>query len=99
YRTLKSRNISLRDLRIALLLEDKFSEWFELKRKVIEPSIEEINKKSDLKIAYKPLRKERSIDAIEFYIEIDTQIKMFEGQEQLKKLKKKIGIINSNKTT
>lgn len=88
YRSLKSRIISVLDLRIALQLNDKFEEYKELNRKVIKPSIEEINEKSDLKVAYKPIRKGRSIDSLEFYIEVDTQIQMFERQEKVKTLKK-----------
>lgn len=87
YRSLKSRVISVLDLRIALQLDNKFNEWFELKRKIIEPSVKEINEKSDLKVAYKQIRKGRSIDAIEFYIEINKQIDMFEKQKQVSKIK------------
>lgn len=91
------------DLRISLQLDDKFSDWFELRRKIIEPSVQEINEKSDLKVSYKPLRKDRSINSIEFYIEIDSQIKMFENQERIKTLKKdynkKINVYDSIKNT
>lgn len=92
YRSLKSRIISVLDLRIALQLDDKFNEWYELHRKIIKPSIEEINEKSDLKVAYKPLRKGRSIDSIEFFIEVDKQVDMFEKQNKVKALKKKLNI-------
>jgi plasmid replication initiation protein len=94
YRSLKSRIISVLDLRIALQLDDKFIIWADLSRYIIKPSIEEINGKSDLKIAYKPLRKGRSIDSIEFFIEVDRQVDMFEqqvkGQKKIKELKKQL---------
>lgn len=92
YRSLKSRIISVLDLRIALQLDNKFPDWFEVRRKVIDPSVQEINEKSDLKVAYKPLRKGRSIEFIEFFIEVDTQIKIFENQEKIKKLKKQLKV-------
>lgn len=103
YRTLESRIVSVLDLRISLQFDDKFPDWFELRRKIIVPSVQEINEKSDLKVFYKPLRKDRSINSIEFYIEIDSQIKMFENQERIKTLKKdynkKINVYDSIKNT
>lgn len=90
YRSLESRIISVVDLRVTLKLDDKFQEYKELRRKIIDPSVQEINEKSDLKVSYKPLRKGRFIDSIEFYIEVDTQIKIFENQRNIKKLKNQI---------
>lgn len=90
YRKIKSRTISVLDLRIALQLDDKYKEYKELRKQVIAPSIEEINEKSDLKIAYKPLRKGRSIDSIEFFIEVDNQISLLEQQSKVKELKRKL---------
>lgn len=90
YRKIKSRTISVLDLRIALQLDDKYKEYKELRKQVIAPSIEEINEKSDLKIAYKPLRKGRSIDSIEFFIEVDNQISLLEQQSKVKDLKRKL---------
>lgn len=90
YRSLRSRIISVIDLRVTLQLEDKYKDYKELRKQVIDPSINEINAKSDLKVSYKPLRKGRSINSLEFYIEVDTQIKMFENQEKVKLLQKQI---------
>jgi len=80
YRKIKSRIISIRDLRSALGVETKFSSWNDLKRYVIEKSIEEINLKSDLRASYKPIKKGRTFESIEFFIEIDSQIDFFEKQ-------------------
>lgn len=68
YRSLKSRIVSILDLRFTLQLDNKFKEWFELKRKVIDPSIKEINEKSDLLVDYVLIKKGRSIESIEFKI-------------------------------
>lgn len=75
YRTLKSRIISVSDLRIALQLDNKFLEFKELKRKVIEPAINEINEKSDLLIGYELIKKGRSVDSIKFLIKEKSKIK------------------------
>jgi plasmid replication initiation protein len=90
YRSLKSRMIRVVDLRIALQLEDKYKDYKELRKQVIDPSINEINAKSDLKVEYIPIRKGRSIESLEFYIEVDTQIKMLENQKKVKLLQKQI---------
>jgi plasmid replication initiation protein len=94
YRTLKTRIISIADLRNLLRLDGKFSVWGELKRKVIDPAIEEINTKSDLKIEYIALKTGRAFDAIEFFITVDEQIDMFErtenNKQKIKELKSKL---------
>lgn len=79
YRTLKIRVISILELRLALQLDDKFKIWNELNRKVIKPSIEEINEKSDLLISYQPLRKGRAIDSIKFSIKEKSKIKSIQN--------------------
>jgi len=76
YRTLKSRIVSVLDLRIALKLDDKFPEWFEFKRNVIDSSIKEVNEKSDLSIQYELIKKGRSIDSIKFSIKEKSKIKL-----------------------
>lgn len=75
YKALKSRILSVSDLRILLELYEKYFEFKELKRNVIDPSIEEINEKSDLLVDYKLIKKGRSIDSIEFIIKDKRKIK------------------------
>lgn len=75
YRTLKSRVISVIDLRVALQLDKKFKVWAELKRKVIETSLTEINEKSDLLVDYVLIKKGRTVDSIEFKIYEKSKIK------------------------
>jgi len=87
YRALKSRAISVLDLRIAFQLNDKFKEWFELKRKVIEPSIKEINEKSDLLIEYELMKKGRFIDSIKFSIAEKRKIKLLVNNNERQGLK------------
>lgn len=76
YRALKSRLLNVIDLRIALLLDNQFLEFKELKRNVIDPSIKEINEKSDLLIEYELIKKGRSIDSIKFLIKEKSKIKL-----------------------
>lgn len=89
YKTLKSRTISLLDLREALQLDSKFTVWADLNRYVINPSVKEINKKSDLEVYYRPLRKGRSIESIEFLIEVNKQNLGIQNIKEIKKMIKK----------
>jgi len=82
YRTLKSRVLNVIDLRIALLLDNRFLEFKELKRNVIDPSIKEINEKSDLSIEYEFIKKGRSIDAIKFSIKEKRKIKLIDDTKK-----------------
>jgi len=95
YRTLKYRVLSLSDLRIALQLDNKFKEWSDLKKFVINPSIVEINEKSDLLIEYQLIKKGRSIDSVKFLIKEKSKIK------QVQQAKKSVNeqVSERNETT
>jgi len=75
YKMAKKRDLSVSDLRIALSLNNKFKLWSEFKRNVIEPSIKEINGKSDLFVSYELIKKGRSIDSVKFLIKEKSKIK------------------------
>lgn len=51
------REISVEDLRNMLMTKDKYKTTKSLNQLLIKPCIEEINKHSDLKITYKPIKK------------------------------------------
>ncbi len=50
-----------------------YSRWVDLKRWAIEPAIEEINKYTDIKIAYRPLKEGRKITRVEFLMKAKTE--------------------------
>lgn len=60
--------IAIVDLKKYLSLEDRYKEYKGFRRKVIEPSITEINKFTDLKIEWTPCKQGRSIVSITFNI-------------------------------
>ena len=68
YKTLGERYISLEDFKKWLQLEDKYNRYNNLKQWVIDPSITEINEKSNLFIEYEPIKQGRKITGIEFRI-------------------------------
>lgn len=96
YRNLKKREITLEDFRLLLGVTDKFKEIKNLKAKVLEPALEEINTKSDLRVSYTQTKKGRVIHSFEFTILVDEQIEMFEkqtrGLNQLTEIKRKLKI-------
>lgn len=53
YKVIKSRNIEVNELREMLLLGNKYTRLFDLKKRVIEKAVKELNEKSDLSISYK----------------------------------------------
>lgn len=66
----KNINVSLDEFRLALNIEEDkiYQNYPELNRKIIKPGIEEINKKTDLQISYKPKRLGRKVNEIHFNI-------------------------------
>ncbi|MWN89244.1 RepB family plasmid replication initiator protein [Gilliamella sp. Pra-s65] len=53
YKVIKARNIEVKELREMLLLGNKYTRPFDLKKRVIEKAVKELNEKSDLNISYK----------------------------------------------
>lgn len=68
YRIGGEREISLTDLKDWLQISDKYPRYNNLKQWVIDPSIDEINEKSDLKVIYEPVKRGRKIVGLKFTI-------------------------------
>ena len=90
FRTLKNRTILISELRDLLNLNNKFLSWNDLKRSVIDKSVNEINSKSDLRVEYVPIKKGRSFVAIEFFIEVDRDVNFLENKARAEYYLKKI---------
>ena len=60
--------LSLDELKKRLELEDKYKEYFNFKRQVINKAQSEINKHSDLILEYEEIKQGRSVDSIKFII-------------------------------
>lgn len=90
FRTIKNRTILVSELRDLLNLNDKFLSWKDLRRSVIDKSINEINSKSDLRVEYVPIKKGRSFFAVEFLIEVDREVNFLENKARAEYYLKKI---------
>lgn len=67
------------------LLPDKFSQWNDLKRFVIEKAINEINLLTDLNVEYEPIKEGRSVVKVKFFISEKSQEATLESEKQIEK--------------
>lgn len=68
YQNLKTWTFSLNELK-RLLDAESYDRWFNFRKRILEPAIEEIEQYSDLNITYELIKKGRAYDQIKFFIE------------------------------
>lgn len=68
FRKTGERRITLEQLREVLDLGEKYQDVKNLRMRVLDPSVDEITKVSDLTVSYEPMRKGRKIVGFEFDI-------------------------------
>lgn len=68
YRSIGNREITIEDLKKWLQVEEKYSAFFDFKKRVLTPAIAEINEKSDLFIEVEQIKRGRTIHALKFVI-------------------------------
>lgn len=73
YRHLGTFNTTVTRLKELLFIEDKYPEYKEFKRNLLEKAIKEINSIGDLYIEYEEIRENRAVKEINFYINNYTQ--------------------------
>ena len=64
YRTIGKREISIQDLRFILNIADKYPLFYDFKKRVIEPSIKEVNDKTPMQISYEQKKKGKTVVSI-----------------------------------
>ena len=74
FRKAGERTIGLQRLREMLDLGDKYADIKDLRRRVLDPAIKEINKHTDLRVVVTPDRKGRKVVGFHFDITQDDQI-------------------------
>ena len=93
YETIGSRTIDLQDLRDQFQIADAYPTTYELKRRVIDPSIKQINKHTDLTVSYKDDKASRSITGFKFTIKSKSpdlaKPQIGESQQEFEKRKRK----------
>lgn len=68
YLKIGTREIEVKKLKTALGIGDQYSEFKDFNKRVLNPSAEQINKHTDLKINIEPIRKNRKITSLKFKI-------------------------------
>lgn len=68
YKKLKTKTISVDDLLYELDLEDKYKNYYDFKKYVIEPSVKNISEKTDLIISYNEIKTGKKVTDLEFFI-------------------------------
>jgi len=69
YLTIGSRKISIEELKNCLGIENQYPEFKDLNKRVLKPSVDQINKHTDIKIKLTAIRKLRKIESLKFEIE------------------------------
>ena len=75
YKTTGERSISIEDFRFMLDLGTRYKQFNDLLKRVIEPSINEINEQSDLKVTATPQKTGRKFTHIKFTIKQKQKLK------------------------
>jgi plasmid replication initiation protein len=70
------RVIYIDDFKSYLGISDKYREFKILKRDVINPAVNELNKRTDLTVTYETIKKGRSVAALSFEFKQSAQLKM-----------------------
>ena len=76
YLTIGERTIELTRLREMLGLNDKYSDVKNLRVRVLDPAVDEINKHTDLRVTMTPIRRGRTVTGFHFFIRIDAQMNL-----------------------
>lgn len=91
----KAIQISINRLKTILDIEDKYPNFRDLRRRVIDPAIEEINKHSDISVSYERIKKGRSVIALEFESTseaVEEYTELLVGMYDIQEFKEKIGL-------
>ena len=75
YKTTGERSISIEDFRFMLDLGTRYKQFNDLLKRVIEPSVDEINEQSDLKVTATPQKTGRKFTHIKFTIKQKQKLK------------------------
>ena len=70
YKLLGEREIPLNDLKDWLQVTGKYELYSDFRKRVLEPSVEEINAKSDLRVSVDTIKRGRTIVALKFTISV-----------------------------
>jgi plasmid replication initiation protein len=84
-----SREVEVEWLRGALGARDRYSNFKDLRRRVIEPAVQQINERSPLHVEWKPRKTGRKVTHIEFTFTDEREVKRLEEKKRREEEKKR----------
>lgn len=67
YRSIGNRTLELNEIKTMFQLDEKYDRVFNLKARVIEPALEQINQHTDYSVTYEQVKRGRTVHALKFY--------------------------------
>jgi plasmid replication initiation protein len=88
YRDKGYRILSIDELKSMLGIPDKYAQYREFKRRVIEPAVQQLDTKTNLRVSYSVANKGRKVTHLEFNFKLENQLKLnLEGKKVKRKIK------------
>lgn len=76
YEAVGKREIEIEFLRKIFYLQDKYKKYGDFKKRIIEPAVQEINDKTDIKVSYKEYKHGKRVHSLCFKIKGQYKLKM-----------------------
>lgn len=90
YKNIKFRKFLVNELKEQFGLSDKYPQYKDFKRRVLEPSIQQINKLTDLNVVYTEIKFSRKVEQIEFKFELKEKLKLNDSIDRKKLIKDEV---------
>jgi plasmid replication initiation protein len=81
FEQLKSRTITVKDLRYMLVVEDEYKRFYDFRRFILDKSKKDLKKHSDLFFEYETHKQGRNIHSITFHVKKQKQRRLFDNKE------------------
>lgn len=99
YENIGNRTFTVDELKKILMLEGQYKAFTDFDKRVLKPTMEEINDYTDLKVSYEKIKKGRAIHSIKYKIElkeIDDYKAYLEENYNIKDIKARAGLQDEN---
>lgn len=68
YQSIGKRIVSLEEIKKMLMIATKYKQYSHLRTRILEPSVQQINKHTDIQLSYKAIKEGRKVAKVEFTI-------------------------------
>jgi plasmid replication initiation protein len=67
YRSIGNRTLELNEIKIMFQLDEKYDRIFDLKKRVVDVALEQINQHTDYTVTYEQVKRGRTVHALKFF--------------------------------